>query len=248
MVNYRDGVVGCGAVGSAGIIVTTVSAIVGMLAIVGGVGSVLAASSRQPLPERWFDAILIIGVGALLAGVAVLVGPYHWWIIIPLTLFVLMLVLRWEMRRGALGKRIWLLPGLVMGVGWLLSRRPQRVDLIPPGPGDGLTLTDIQAEYAQSVLDDAEYDPNLAELLEHIGSGLLTVVRTLEAEMFVSTKPAARPLIRYMLLTGLANHYLATITEPGATIGPRPYRGYSFPMLTLAAVCHLATSDKLRTR
>ncbi|MGI5243379.1 hypothetical protein [Dactylosporangium sp. CA-139066] len=57
------------------------------------------------------------------------------------------------------------------------------------------------------------------------------------------------PLIsRYVVLTGIANGVLANATEPGADIGPSPYRGYSPPMLTLAAACRLGSSAELKPR
>ena len=108
----------------------------------------------------------------------------------------------------------------------------------------GLTLTELRAEYGQRIIDDARADPMLAQVLDEIGTKLLASVRTLDK----STTPRInRPVVRYILLTELANRYLASVTEPYTRIPPSPYRGYSHPMLIVAAACLLGTSRRLRT-
>ncbi|GAA1042049.1 hypothetical protein GCM10009557_67180 [Virgisporangium ochraceum] len=123
----------------------------------------------------------------------------------------------------------------------LFARRPHYVDRFRYGRAQrGLTLTELRAEYGQRIIDDARADPVLARVLHEIGTTLLESVRTLDKA------PAHRPLIRYILLTELANRYLASVTEPYSSIPPSPYRGYSHPMLIVAAACVLGTSRRLR--
>jgi hypothetical protein len=124
----------------------------------------------------------------------------------------------------------------------LFARWPHHVDRFRIGRDrTGLTLTELRAEYGQRIIDDARRDPVLATVLHEIGTTLLESVRALD-------KGAAnRPLIRYILLTELANRYLSSVTEPHSRIPPSPYRGYSHPMLIVAAACLLGTSRRLRT-
>jgi hypothetical protein len=107
----------------------------------------------------------------------------------------------------------------------------------------GLTLTELRAEYGQRIIDDARADPVLAKVLDEIGTTLLDSVRSLDKGL---TPPVNRPVVRYILLTELANRYLASVTEPFTHIPPSPYRGYSHPMLIVAAACRLGTSRRLR--
>lgn len=108
----------------------------------------------------------------------------------------------------------------------------------------GLTLTELRAEYGQRIIDDARADPVLARVLDDIGTTLLDSVRALDKDGL--TPPVNRPVVRYILLTELANRYLASVTEPFTHIPPSPYRGYSHPMLIVAAACRLGTSGRLR--
>ena len=120
----------------------------------------------------------------------------------------------------------------------LLARRPHYMDRFRYGRDrTGLTLTELRAEYGQRIIDDARADPVLARVLHEIGTTLLDSVRSMGD---------SRPLIRYILLTELANRYLASVTEPYTSIPPSPYRGYSHPMLIVAAACLLGTSRRLR--
>jgi hypothetical protein len=121
----------------------------------------------------------------------------------------------------------------------LFARRPHYMDRFRQGPDHtGLSLTELRAEYGQRIIDDARADPVLARVLHEIGTTLLDSVRAMGDN---------RPLIRYILLTELANRYLASVTEPYTSIPPSPYRGYSHPMLVVAAACVLGTSRRLRT-
>lgn len=123
----------------------------------------------------------------------------------------------------------------------LFARWPHHVDRFRYGRDrKGLTLTELRAEYGQRIIDDARRDPVLATVLHEIGTTLLTSVRSLDKG------PTGQPLIRYILLTELANRYLASVTEPSTSIPPSPYRGYSHPMLIVAAACLLGTSGRLR--
>jgi hypothetical protein len=123
----------------------------------------------------------------------------------------------------------------------LFARWPHHVDRFGYSRDrKGLTLTELRAEYGQRIIDDARADPVLATVLDEIGTTLLASVRTLDKG------PAGRPLIRYILLTELANRYLSSVTEPYTPIPPSPYRGYSHPMLIVAAACVLGTSRRLR--
>jgi hypothetical protein len=81
----------------------------------------------------------------------------------------------------------------------------------------------------------------LARVLHEIGTTLLASIRNLDAGL------APRPLVRYILLTELANRYLASVTEPHTRVPPSPYRGYSHPMLIVAAACLLGRSRRLRS-
>lgn len=124
----------------------------------------------------------------------------------------------------------------------LFTRWPHQVDRFRYGRDRrGLTLTELRAEYGQRIIDDARADPVLATVLHEIGTTLLTSVRSLDRG-----RPT-QPLIRYILLTELANRYLSSVTEPYTAIPPSPYRGYSHPMLIVAAACVLGTSPRLRS-
>ena len=126
----------------------------------------------------------------------------------------------------------------------LFARWPHHLDRFRYRRNEaGLTLTELRAEYGQRIIDDARADPVLAQVLDDIGTTLLDSVRTLDKGR---TPPANRPVVRYILLTELANRYLASVTEPFTHIPPSPYRGYSHPMLIVAAACRLGTSRRLR--
>jgi hypothetical protein len=126
----------------------------------------------------------------------------------------------------------------------VFSRWPHHVDRFRYRRNEaGLTLTELRAEYGQRIIDDARADPVLAQVLDDIGTTLLDSVRTLDKGI---APPVNRPVVRYILLTELANRYLASVTEPFTHIPPSPYRGYSHPMLIVAAACRLGTSRRLR--
>jgi hypothetical protein len=123
----------------------------------------------------------------------------------------------------------------------LFARRPHFVDRFRYGREQrGLTLTELRAEYGQRIIDDARADPVLARVLHEIGTTLLSSIRGLDSGL------TPQPLVRYILLTELANRYLASVTEPHTVVPPSPYRGYSHPMLIVAAACLLGRSRRLR--
>lgn len=129
----------------------------------------------------------------------------------------------------------------------LFARWPHHVDRFRYGRDrKGLTLTELRAEYGQRIIDDARRDPVLERVLHEIGTTLLTSVRNLD-KGGSGDGGSSQPLIRYMLLTELANRYLSSVTEPYTRIPPSPYRGYSHPMLIVAAACLLGTSRRLRS-
>src|ERR1041384_5602087 len=106
----------------------------------------------------------------------------------------------------------------------LFARRPHYVARFRYGRNQrGLTLTELRAEYGQRIIDDARADPVLAKVLDEIGTSLLESVRALDGRT-AHHRTGHRPLIRYILLTELANRYLSSVTEPYTSIPPSPYR------------------------
>ena len=227
-----------------------VSTAAALLAVGGALGFGLSLVRGRRPPDRWLDRLLIAGVVGFVGRAVTAAAARDWLIAALLGAAAALVWMRWEDRRAERGRRVWLLALATRVAMWRLARRPRRMDRIADRdrrPGQGLSLTEIQTEYAQSVLHDAARDPNLAEILEEISRTLLAAVRELEADLGEPATQTERVLRRYVLLTTLANSYLASVTEPGARVGASPYRGYSYPMLTLAAACQLGTGDRLRT-
>ncbi|GAA2362555.1 hypothetical protein GCM10010170_058740 [Dactylosporangium salmoneum] len=213
--------------------------------MLGLAGLLWSVTSRTAAAGRWSKWLLfcgIVGTPVEMVG-CVLLG--QWATGILFTVVGLLVFTQWESQREADGQRIWLQPWLDRTVLRRIPLSRRYVDRAYGARGDrGLTLTDLRTEYASVILADATRDAVLDALLDKVGSRLLETVLRIEADM----GPAAtsRLITRYMILTGIANGVLANATDPGVSIGASPYRGYSQPMLTIAAACRLGSSDELK--
>ncbi|GGM23034.1 hypothetical protein ACFFX1_10765 [Dactylosporangium sucinum] len=214
--------------------------------LLGLVGLVWSSALRSTVAARWPKRLLLCGSVAA----PVQVGGYlmlgQWEAAALFALVGMVLFGRWESHREADGQRVWLLPWLDRAVLRRLPISRRHIDRMHAARGDrGLTLTDLRAEYAGPIIEDATRDPQLDALLDVLSAELLAIVLRIEADM---DSTGTRPWLvtRYMILTGIANGVLADATEPGASVGARPYRGYSRPMLTLAAACRLGSSAELK--
>jgi hypothetical protein len=219
--------------------------------VLGAALTVAAASAvaivqpvRRRLPAPLVESLLLAGsVGA--ACLALWFIHRGDWLAAAVT--GLIATVLWAARAEDLGRRPWWTALLVRFAIRVMARRPARIDRVSAARAEvGMTLTELRAEYAQTILDDAARDPDLAEILERLGGDLLATVCELETAGR-SAEPTPRALSRYLILTALANSYLANLTEPGTTVPPSPYRAYSQPMLVLAAACQVGTSDRLQT-
>lgn len=93
-----------------------------------------------------------------------------------------------------------------------------------------LTLSQVRAEYGQTILDDAARDRVLAELLDDRAAQIVARVDLRVGGVH--------------MLTAYVNGYLESLSEPGRRPRGPVYRGYSDEMLTIAAVCRAA--ERLR--
>jgi hypothetical protein len=106
-----------------------------------------------------------------------------------------------------------------------------------PGGGRMRAIGELRAEYGQTVLDDASWDPVLDRLLDQYAAAIAAQLH----------KPApgrhGRPALRHVdvvVVTGYANGRLDAMSDPDRPPSGRRYRGYTDDMLTIAALCRLA--------
>ncbi|MGI5243389.1 hypothetical protein [Dactylosporangium sp. CA-139066] len=208
-------------------------------------GLLWSTMSRAAAAGRWQKWLLTCGiVGAPVAAIGfVLVG--QWTAAMLCVVVELLMFAQWKSHRAADSQRIWLQPWLDRTIVRRIPFSRRYVDRTYAARGQGgLTLTDLRIEYADTILEDATRDVELDALLDKVGVELLEKVLRVEATMV----PAATSwlITRYMILTGIANGVLANATDPGASVGTSPYRGYSWPMLTIAAACRLGSGDELK--
>lgn len=101
--------------------------------------------------------------------------------------------------------------------------------------GPGWSLDEIRAEYAQMILKDAETDPVLNALLDEIAGRLDEALYSIHDAASLASRDG-----RLMAVTLLANRCLDRTARYPERGSDRPYLGYSFHMLRLAACCRLA--------
>lgn len=167
------------------------------------------------------QAIVVVSLAA------VAVTHRSWWDLVTAVILGAGSVVPWEMhlaaRRGRPSRLVWR----------MVSRHLAR------GRGGRRlwSLAELRAEYAQTILDDADRDAELAAILDEFGERIAAETRKTDG------LPAGGELA---LLTAYANGYLDSLSEPGRLPSQRGYRGYSTDMLMIAAVCRAA--DQLGAR
>jgi hypothetical protein len=90
------------------------------------------------------------------------------------------------------------------------------------------TLETLRAEYAQTILDDAKYDPRLNAALDD------------QSAAIVQTLTQRRETLTVDDVTSFANVWVSRLSDPDHKPMRRVYRGYSTEMLVLAAACRTA--------
>lgn len=177
--------------------------------------------------SRAVTVLLAVQNAAVAALAALAVAHRSWWDLLTAGIFAAGSIVLWEMHRAARKRR----PSRLV---WRLLNR----HLAPSRGGRRLwTIAELRAEYAQTILDDAERDPELAAILEEFGGRIAA-----ESEKQDDMPPGGQ----VALLTAYANGYLDSLSEPGRQPSTRGYRGYSTDMLMVAAVC--AAADRLGAR
>jgi len=213
--------------------------------LLGLVGLLWSTTRRGATAGRWAKWLLLCGIVGTPVETLGFVLVDQWTTAVLCAIVGVVMFVHWEGHRDAAGQRTWLQPWLDRTVVRRIPLSRRYADRIHSAGGhSGLTLTDLRTEYAGAILEDATRDPSLDALLDKVGAELLEKVLRVEAGM----EPAvASPLItRYMILAGIANGVLANATDPGVSIAASPHRGYSWPMLTIAAACRLGSGDELR--
>lgn len=170
---------------------------------------------------RMATALFIAPAGVAVALAAVAVAHRSWWDLVTAVILAAGTAGMWEMHRAARAGR----PSRL--VRWQINRTLAR----KRGGRELWTLAQVRAEYAQTILDDADRDPALAEMLDGYAAQIAERVKG----------PGGQPRIGAAdALAAYANGYLDSLSEPGRQpLGPG-YRGYSTEMLMVAAVCRAA--------
>jgi hypothetical protein len=137
--------------------------------------------------------------------------------------------LAWDRHIGASNGR----PG--GWIGQMLTGRPCRTGrMSKPGGGRMRTIDELRAEYGQTVLDDASWDPVLDRLLDQYAAAAAAQLRKAAPSL------AGHRYVDVVVVTGYANGRLDAMSDPGRRPSGRRYRGYTDDMLTIAALCRLA--------
>lgn len=104
----------------------------------------------------------------------------------------------------------------------------------------GRSIAWLRAEYGQTVLDDAEYDPVLSDLLDDYGRRI--------TESMTEPGDDDRIVTQMDLLLAYGNGYVDSMSEPGRRPKDPVYRGYSTDMVVIAAVCRAAERLQVSAR
>ncbi|MGS2615157.1 DUF6401 family natural product biosynthesis protein [Micromonospora sp. LZ34] len=177
--------------------------------------------------SRAVTALLLAQNATATALAAVAVGTRSWWDLVTALILGVASVVPWELHLATRAGR----PSRVL---W---RQISRTLAQRRGGRRLWTLTELRAEYAQTILDDAEQDPNLAAILDDLADRVVDHVKGADDGPRLGLAET---------LTAYANGYLDSLSDPGRQPLRPGYRGYSTDMLMIAAVCLAA--DRLGTR
>ncbi|MFG1659136.1 hypothetical protein ACGFIY_21645 [Micromonospora chersina] len=169
--------------------------------------------------------LLVVQSGAVFTLAALAVAHDSWWDLVTAAVLAGGTVLPWEMhlraRTGRPSRLVWRMVNRHLAQG----RGGRRL----------WSLVELRAEYAQTILDDAQRDEALSEILDEFADRI--AAETLK----VGNVPTGGEVA---LLTAYANGYLDSLSEPGRSPSPPGYRGYSTDMLMIAALCR--AEDRMR--
>lgn len=175
---------------------------------------------------RPITALLMVQTALTLAFAAVAVDYRSWWDLVTAVILLAGSAFVWEAhlaaRAGRPSRLVW--------------RRVSRALARERGRSRLWTLEELRAEYAQTILDDAARDPELAAILDRFADGIAAEFEKPDGRRVVGPKE---------FLTVYANGHLDSLSDPGREPHRQGYRGYSTDMLIIAAVCQAA--DRLET-
>lgn len=186
--------------------------------------------ARNLVLARWFFTAMLFLLTIIFAAYAIVSAVKH---------------LPWDFATAVVGLV------LFAGVGWepyfaaragrpsRLAWRSARRAMARKAPGRRFrSIDELQAEYAQSILDDADRDAILSTVLDELAANFL--LRRGEAEVRASNPDDLASLTAY------ANQHVETLSDPDHEPLQRIYRGYSTDLLVVAAACRAA--DRMRRR
>lgn len=192
---------------------------------------------RDRITSRWFLLPLSVATVGALAAVGLGLWTQLWWELVDAALLGAMVAMMWA---------TWIL--MTRGR-WLHDRAMRRTaDRMAAKDGRGwLTMAEIRAEYAQTVLDDARRDPLLDQVLTEAAVSWADYLRQSGETMPMDVK-----------VRMFANGWLDSLSEPrerreavlaGLPVGPAEkeanlpmvptYGTYSPRILILAALCRV---------
>lgn len=176
---------------------------------------------------RVVTTLLAVQNGLVVALIAVAVAYRSWWDLVTAGTLAAGAAFVWEMhlaaRAGRASRLVW--------------RRVSRILARRRGGRRLWTLAEVRSEYAQTILDDAERDPQLAAILDEFADRIAEDVAKRDGTKLVGATE---------LLTAYANGHLDSLSDPGRQPSRPGYRDYSTDMLMIAAVCRAA--DRLGAR